>query len=297
MDLNELKKRLTNLNTGGKKGSDNFKPKDEHEVRLVAPADGSDPFKEVLFHYEIDGQNPVLCPKNFSKECAVCIFADTLKNWNGPDGKPKPEAERKEEWELFKRIQAKPRIFVSCLERGQEAAGVRLWSMTPNQVEQCIKVCSEADRLEAIGIDPTDSAKALSALFDHEKAFDLHVSFKKPLNADKKGNMKNITVIDIQPKFKATPLASSKKAAEELSKACPNVWEQNPEVSPEEVKRLLEKFIGSGATEAKPEGGTEKYGKAPSSSKENASKLEGTRSVDDAFSDMLNEGNAKKAEV
>ena len=68
-----------------------------------------------------------------------------------------------------------------------------------------------------------------------------------------------------------------------------------PELSSAEVDKIFKKFIGSSSAEATTEGGTEKYAgakveetKAPakSNTKEDA-KVSGTRSIDDAFGDML----------
>jgi hypothetical protein len=65
-----------------------------------------------------------------------------------------------------------------------------------------------------------------------------------------------------------------------------------------EVEKKLQKYIGGLADEAKPEGGTEKYpggandgaGKKPAPTNSNESaKAAGTRSIDDAFADMVGE--------
>lgn len=300
MDINELRNRLNNLNNKSKSTVGQWKPKDEHQVRLVQYPHDEDSFIERTFHYNID-QREFLCPKQFGNDCPVCEFAEgDLRNWNGPNGQPKPEAQRRADWELYKKIQSRPRFYVPMIERGKESEGVRFWSMTPAQMGQALDVCGDGDRLADVGVKPGDTAGAFKVLFDVEKGYDLTVSFKKPNNADGKGNTKSITLIEIKGKIRSSPLASSKKASDDLVKSCKNVKELLTEVSSAEVDKIFKKFLNGNAPEARAEGGVEKYGQKlerdaeasrPTNSKENA-KLSGTRSVDEAFGEMLAEDEA-----
>src|SRR4051812_47953872 len=114
MNIKELRDRIQKLNNrGGNKPQDIWKPKDEHEVRLLPYPHAEDPFIELHFHYELGDTQSVLCPKaNFNESCEVCEFADLLKSWKTPDGDDKAEGDRKADWEIYKKIQVKPRIFV-----------------------------------------------------------------------------------------------------------------------------------------------------------------------------------------
>ncbi len=282
MDINALRDRLASLNSKtAKKPRDLFKPKDKHTVRLMPYPHGEDPMLVLHFHYDI-GNASVYCPKaNLGEDCEICDFCDKLRAWKGPDGNDKAESDRKTDWEMFKKIQAKARVFVPCVVRGSEAEGPKFWSITPKQAEGLLKVCSNSDRIEMIGADPADPKEHLRVLFDTDKAFDLDVDFAKP---GEKGNTTSFTQVTFEPKIKATPLLSDRKAAQELVKQVKDIKDVYPPATSAEVAVLFKKFVGEGMTVAEPTGGVEKY---PSNSNE---KLTGTKSIDEAFDEMASAG-------
>lgn len=290
MDVNALRDRLANMNRKTSKGNDIWKPKDEHQVRLLQYPHGDDPFLELSFHYEIGDSPPVLCPLQFGKECPICKFADLLKAWKDENGEDKPEKMRKQDFELFKKIQAKARVYVPMVEREKESEGAKFWGMTPAQAQQALEVCLDGDRLEALGLEKDDAKNGLRILFDIDKGYDLAVSFAKP---GEKGNAKTFTQITVKGRIKGTPLAKDKASVKKILDSVKKITDVFPEVSTAEVDKIFKKFIGSSAPEATTEGGTEKYAKteevkapAKSNTKEDA-KVSGTRSIDDAFGDML----------
>lgn len=290
MDLNALRERLASLNRRAAKGNDIWKPKDEHEVRLLPYPHSDDPLVTLHFHYEI-GDQSVLCPKaNFGDECAICDFCEKLRSWKGPDGEEKPEVERKQDWEIFKKIQPKARVFVPMIERGKEGEGSKWWSITPNQAGELLNICADGDRLAELGIDKDDTANALKVIFDTKKAYDLKVSFAAP---GKKGNTKTFGVVTFSGKFKATPLAKDAKAEKDILDGIKKITEVYPKVPSAEVAKMLAKFMGNSSSEASTEGGLEKGGSkasapAATNSKEDA-KVSGTRSLDEAFGDLIDE--------
>lgn len=285
--LEEIRSRLQSMNRRTDKPKDIFKPKDEHDVRLLPyPLNPDDPLVELTFHYEIDG-NSVLCPKaNFGEDCAICDACDVLKAWKDEDGREKPEAKRKEDFEIFKKIQPKGRVFVPVVERGQEANGAKFWGLSPTQALQLLEICTDGDRLEACGLDRDEKKKGIQVLINPDKAFDLHVSFAKP---GEKGNTKTFGVATISGKIAATPLVKEKKAREDLLKSVKNIKDVYVPVSSAEVEKIWSKFVGAGMPEAKAEGGKE-YNAPKSEAKANTAedaKKVGKRSVDEAFADMV----------
>jgi len=291
MNIKELKERLTQLNNKAGSNENVWKPKDEHQVRFVQNPYCADLFQELHFHYEIAGMTPILCPKaNFGKPCTICDFADLLKAWKGPDGNDKPENARKADFEIFKKIQSKPRIFAPVIERGVEGKPdgnkAKWWGMTSAQVGQVLDVCMDGDRLEELGLQKDDK-EALRILYDVKKGYDIQVSFKKP---NEKGNTKNFTVIEIKGRIKSSLLAKNDDLTQGILSSVKKLSEVFPEVKSEEVDKLLQKFVGN----AKPETtdtapGNEKYEKkadAKPNTKENA-KVSGTRSIDEAFEDLV----------
>ena len=101
--ITELKARLATLNRKTSKSTDIWKPKDEHDVRLLE-VDNIEPFAERAFHYNIGDAMQVLCPKiNFGDECVICDYAESLRSWKDEKGRDKPEKMRKEDFEIFKK--------------------------------------------------------------------------------------------------------------------------------------------------------------------------------------------------
>ena len=286
MDINALRDRLANLNRKSSKTGDVWKPKDEHQVRLLQYPHKDEAFLELSFHYDIGDAPPVLCPAQFGKECAICAFADVLKAWKDENGQDKPEKVRKQDFEIFKKIQSKARVYVPMVERGKEEEGAKFWGMTPAQAQQALEVCMDGDRLEALGLDKDDAKNGLKVLFDVDKGYDLAVSFAKP---GEKGNTKTFTQITVKGRIKGSSLAKDKAATKKILDSVKKISEVFPEVTSAEVERIFKKFVGAASPEATTEGGKE-YNKeeAPkaSNTKENA-KVSGARSLDDAFGDML----------
>jgi len=280
--LAELKARLSTLNRKTTKNNDIWKPKDEHDVRLVKSG-VEELFVERAFHFNIGDARDLLCPKiNFGEECVICDYAEVLRKWKDDKGRDKPEKVRKEDFEIFKKIQATSKVYVPMIERTEDGKGISSpawWALTQNQAGQILEVCSDPDRLRECGIDPDDADNAMDAVFSPSKAFDLHVSFKKP---GEKENKKTFTVIDIKPKYKPSPLTGNKAKDAELAaevKPLKDVFERTTST---DVERAFAKWLGSGGKEAKPEGGNE-Y--APKTT-EKAEKA-GTRKVEEAFEELL----------
>lgn len=276
MDINAIKARLNSLNNRTKKANDIWKPKDEHDVRLVPYPFGDDPFVELHFHYDIGGQS-VLCPKaNFGEECDICDLCDSLKAWKLADGRDKPKSTKEEDWELFKKIQAKARVFIPMIERTKEGEGPRFWGVAPAIATKIIEICANSDRIAEVG---TTDEKALEVLFNPKKAYDIHVSFRKP---GEKGNGTTFPQIVVEGKIKISKLAEGQKAIDEILAKIKKIDEVYPRLSSAEVSTIFKKFVGGGAKEAKAEGGTEKY--SPNTA-ENA-KTVGGKSIDEAFDEM-----------
>lgn len=282
MNINDLKARLQTLNRRAQKPQDLWKPKDEHDVRLLRQPKESEPLPERAFHYNVGDVLSILCPKvNFGDECVICDYADHLRAWKDENGKDKPEKRRKEDFEIFKKIQAVSKVFVPMVERTEGAVSEpKWWGLTKNQAEQIIEVCTDSFRLESCGIDPNDGEKALDAVFGTTKAFDLHVSFKKP---GEKGNAKTFTMVEIKPKGGPKALTGDKKKDAELVSKIKPLDEVFPKVPSSEAEKALRKFIGEGSKEPETTGGEERYAK---NSGEDAAKA-GTRKLEDAFADLV----------
>jgi len=277
MNLEEIKARLAALANGGSKKKDMWKPKDKHVIRLLPYPHGDEPFIELGFHYELGATKTLLCPKfNFGKECAVCEFADKLRSWNDEDGNAKKEAERKADFEIFKKIQVKQRYYVPMIERGHESEGPKFWSFGKTIYEILLNMCLDEEMNGAVGSTGT------GVLTDVDKAFDLKIDFKNADNKDGKGNAKNFPITEVKNSLSPTALLKSKKEAAELIEKVPNMNDVYPEVSSSEVKKAFMQFINSNAADPEVKDTGKEY-KSNSAEKP----VEGTRSLDEAFGDLL----------
>lgn len=124
MDLNALKQKLDTLQSkpqGGQKTDYSliyWKPTlGKQQVRIVPSAyDTTNPFTELKFYYGITNK-VMISPANFGEKDPIALFAGKLR-----------EGEyNKENYVLAKKLDAKNRIFVPVIVRGEEDKGVRLW--------------------------------------------------------------------------------------------------------------------------------------------------------------------------
>ena len=124
MDLSKLKQKLDTLQSkpqGGQKTDYSliyWKPTiGKQQIRIVPSAfDSSNPFVELKFYYGITNK-VMISPTNFGEKDPIALFAGKLR-----------EGEyNKENYVLAKKLDAKNRIFVPVIVRGEEDKGVRLW--------------------------------------------------------------------------------------------------------------------------------------------------------------------------
>ena len=124
MDLNALKQKLDTLQSkpqGGQKTDYSlifWKPTiGKQQIRIVPSAyDTSNPFTELKFHYGITNK-VMISPSNYGEKDPIQLFAGKLRSGEY----------NKENYQLAKKLDAKNRIFVPVVVRGEEDKGVRLW--------------------------------------------------------------------------------------------------------------------------------------------------------------------------
>ena len=124
MDLSKLKQKLDTLQSkpqGGQKTDYSlihWKPTiGKQQIRIVPSAyDAANPFTELKFYYGITNK-VMISPTNFGDKDPIALFAGKLR-----------EGEyNKENYVLAKKLDAKNRVFVPVVVRGEEDKGVRLW--------------------------------------------------------------------------------------------------------------------------------------------------------------------------
>jgi len=124
MDLSVLKQRLDTLQS-----KDTPQQKTDYttifwrpsigkqQVRIVPSAfDSSSPFTELKFYYGITNK-VMISPLNFGEKDPIAEFSQKLRQGEYD----------KENYVLAKKLDAKNRIFIPVIVRGEEDKGVRLW--------------------------------------------------------------------------------------------------------------------------------------------------------------------------
>lgn len=124
MDLNAIKQRLDNLQSKAAPQQKTdyttifWRPSiGKQQVRIVPSAfDSASPFTELKFYYGITNK-VMISPLNFGEKDPIAEFAQKLRQGEYD----------KENYVLAKKLDAKNRIFIPVIVRGEEDKGVRLW--------------------------------------------------------------------------------------------------------------------------------------------------------------------------
>ena len=142
MDLSILKQKLDTLQSkpqGGQKTDYStifWRPTvGKQQIRIVpAGFDSSNPFTELKFYYGITNK-VMISPLNFGEKDPIALFAGKLR-----------EGEyNKENYILAKKLDAKNRIFVPVVVRGEEDKGVRLWQFGKTVYEELLALAVDEE--------------------------------------------------------------------------------------------------------------------------------------------------------
>lgn len=141
MDMNKLAERLNKLtNKGGGKNVWLKLNEEDQEVRILPykHQDDNIPFIEVYFHYDIAGHRSIPCPeKTLGEPCPICKVAEEIRSMGGKDN-----------WEIFKNMQAKLRTYAPVIVRGKEEEGVKLWGFGKIIYEELLSTCIDEGRVD-----------------------------------------------------------------------------------------------------------------------------------------------------
>ena len=220
MDLSLLKQKLDTLQqkqtTGGNKTDYTkifWRPTvGKQQVRIVPSAfDPKNPFTELKFYYGITNK-VMISPLNFGEKDPIHLFAQKLR-----------EEYNKENYILAKKLDAKNRIFVPVVVRGEEDKGVRLWQFGKLVYEELLALAVD----DEIG-DYTDVASGR----------DLTVETVGPESTGTPYNKSSVRV-----RLKTTPLSEDSATVETWLKEQPNPEELFKRYTFDEMKSALEKWL------------------------------------------------------
>ena len=220
MDLNALKQKLDTLQqktpAGGQKRDYSltfWRPTvGKQQIRIVPSAHNpKNPFTELKFYYGITNK-VMISPTNFGEKDPIALFAKKLR-----------EEYTKENYLLAKKLDAKTRIFVPVIVRGEEDKGVRLWQFGKLIYEELLSLAVD----EEIG-DYTDIVNGR----------DLTIETVGPESTGTQYNKSSVRV-----RLKQTPLSADAKLVEEWKKNQPDPNSEFKRFTFDEMKVALEKWL------------------------------------------------------
>jgi len=220
MDLSLLKQKLDGLQqkpqSGGQKTDYTkifWRPTvGKQQIRIVPSAyDSKNPFKELKFYYGITNK-VMISPLNFGEKDPIYLFAQKLR-----------EEYNKENYILAKKLDAKNRVFVPVIVRGEEDKGVRLWQFGKLVYEELLALAVD----DEIG-DYTDIVNGR----------DLTVETVGPEATGTPYNKSSVRV-----RLKTSPLSEDKDTVQTWLKEQPNPEELFKRYTFDEMKSALEKWL------------------------------------------------------
>ena len=220
LDLEKMKAKLQELESGGKSKKDNafWKPSEgDQEVRIVPTEDG-DPFKVFHFHYNLGegARGGVLCPKRqFGDNCPICEFGSKLWQEGTDDSK-----------KMAKSLFVRQRFFSPVIVRGEEDLGIRAWGYGKTIYEVLLGLVLNPDYGDITHVD---------------EGVDFTLTYTLPKT---KGAFPQTNLV---PKRKSSALAKTKGAIKELLESVPDIDSLFQRKDPAEVKAILESFLSPSA--------------------------------------------------
>ena len=266
MDLNALKQKLDTLQSkpqGGQKTDYSlifWKPTiGKQQIRIVPSAyDTNNPFTELKFYYGITNK-VMISPANFGEKDPIALFAGKLR-----------EGEyNKENYVLAKKLDAKNRVFVPVIVRGEEDKGVRLWQFGKMVYEELLALAVD----DEIG-DYTDIVNGR----------DLTIETVGPEATGTPYNKSSVRV-----RLKTTSLSENKDTVETWLNEQPNPEELFKRYTFDEMKSALEKWLS-------PEGDSEEVNSAPAASPTSNFSLDTTKAKQskvDQFDSLFDDKEGK----
>ena len=251
MDINSIRKRLTQLQTTNNRTSNLWKPQPGKQVIRVLPYkhNKDNPFIELFFHFGLNNKT-YLSPITFGRPDPIEEFASKLKT-----------SGNREEYQMARKLEAKMRTFAPVVVRGEEAQGVRFWGFGKTVYQELLSVIADPD---------------YGDITDPVSGRDISVEF---ITAEESGASFPKTSIRVKPN--QTPITEDKAQLEGILDNQKDITELYQELSYEELTDVLNQWLNPEASEEK------KAETAPAS----VVAAESTKTVEDAsaaFDELFN---------
>ena len=222
IDLDKIKAKLTNLSQSNNRKNYQWKPQPgKQQVRIVPYKHQPDnPFIELFFHYSINNRT-YLSPKSFGRPDPIVEFAEKLTRSGDKD-----------DYRMGRSLMPKMRTFVPVIVRGEEAEGVRFWGFGKEVYQELLGVIADPDYGDIT--DPTNGR-------------DITIEF---LSAEEAGRSFPKTNIRVKPN--TTPISDNKNIVESVANNQAEITEIYQELSYDELKDALEKWVSGESEEDAP---------------------------------------------
>ena len=259
IDLAAIRKKLNQLSGQNSKKNAMWRPEEGSEttVRLIAyPNNDGQPFKELMFYYNI-GNNPgLLAPYQFGKADPIQELITKLRDEGS-----------KESYELAKKLYPKMRCYAPVVVRGEEEKGVRLWAFGKQVYQTLLNYMLDED---------------YGDITDPHEGRDVRVTCTKTPG-------KMWTTTDVRPRGKDSPLSEDSSKAKSWLDNIPDVNDLFELKSYEELENIINAWL-SGDDEETSTGttrGSFSQQKQSTKSDDSPDAISGKySSLDDAFADL-----------
>jgi len=256
IDLAAIRKKLGQLSGQNSKKNVMWRPEENSEttVRLMAyPNNDGQPFKELMFYYNI-GNNPgLLAPYQFDKPDPIQELITKLR-----------EEGSKESYELAKKLYPKMRCYAPVVVRGEEEKGVRLWAFGKSVYQTLLNYMLDED---------------YGDITDPHEGRDVRISCQKNPG-------QTWATTDVRPRGKDSPLSEDSGKSKQWLDNIPDVNDLFELKSYEELERIVNEWLNGDEEETQEtfRGGSNKTSLEDSNSPD---AINGKyKSLDDAFADL-----------
>ena len=218
MDINSIRKRLTQLQTTNNRTSNLWKPQPGKQVIRVLPYkhNKDNPFIELFFHFGLNNKT-YLSPITFGRPDPIEEFASKLKT-----------SGNREEYQMARKLEAKMRTFAPVIVRGEEGQGVRFLGFGKTVYQELLSVIADPD----YG-DITDAVNGRDVSVEFITAEESGASFPK-------------TNIRVKPN--QTPITEDKAKLEGILDNQKDITELYQELSYEELTNVLNEWLNPEAS-------------------------------------------------
>lgn len=239
IDLDAIKGRLNKLQNTKRKSDLFWKPKPgKTQVRIVPYKYNQDnPFIELLFHYNLNNKT-YLSPQSFGRPDPIAEFSDKLKSTGD-----------KEDWKEGKGLEPKLRTFVPIIERGKENEGVKFWGFGKTVYQEILGYIADPD----YG-DITDPTSGRDITIEYTTAKDAGTAYP-------------VTKIRVKPN--SSPLSQNVDEAVNLIKNQTDITELWEELSYDDLKTQLQRWLNPDADGDTPSSASEILAKAKATTANN----------------------------